>query len=174
MNGYMGKILRVDLSTGKIWDESLDEEYAHAFVGGSGLAARCVYGMVDGDTDPLGPENPLVFMTGPLVGTAMPSAGRCSACGLKVLVFSCGRSRSSIGCRPRWMMSWKLPHGSLNSSGPQQSDISQSDVCQTTHFLPWCAPYGLGWTCNRVAQCASRGSFCAISRTISHIYRQQT
>ena len=63
MHGYIGKILRVDLSTEKLWDEPLNEEYVRAFVGGSGLAARYVYDMVDGDTDPLGPDNPLVFMT---------------------------------------------------------------------------------------------------------------
>ena len=94
MNGYMGKTLRVDLTTGKIWDEPLNEEYARAFVGGSGLAARYVYDMVDGDTDPLGPENPLVFMTGPLVGTAMPSAGRCSVCALSPLTHIWGESNT--------------------------------------------------------------------------------
>jgi aldehyde:ferredoxin oxidoreductase len=85
MHGYTGKILRVDLSTGDIQDEPLNEAYARAFVGGSGLAARYIYDMVDGATDPLGPDNPLVFMTGPLVGTAMPSAGRCSVCALSPL-----------------------------------------------------------------------------------------
>jgi aldehyde:ferredoxin oxidoreductase len=85
MHGYMGKILRVDLSAGDIREEPLNEAYARAFVGGSGLAARYIYDMVDGDTDPLGPDNPLVFMTGPLVGTAMPSAGRCSVCALSPL-----------------------------------------------------------------------------------------
>lgn len=85
MNGYMGKILRVDLSAGEMRDEPINEEYARAFVGGSGLAARIIYDMIDGDTDPLGPENPLVLMTGPLVGTAMPSAGRCSVCALSPL-----------------------------------------------------------------------------------------
>ncbi len=85
MHGYIGKLLRVDLSAGAIQDEPLNESYAHAFVGGSGLAARYIYDMVDGDTDPLGPGNPLVFMTGPLVGTAMPSAGRCSVCALSPL-----------------------------------------------------------------------------------------
>ncbi len=94
MNGYMGKILRVDLTTGEIWDEPLNEEYARAFVGGSGLAVRYVYDMVDGDTDPLGPENPLVFMTGPLVGTAMPSAGRCSVCALSPLTRLWGESNT--------------------------------------------------------------------------------
>jgi len=94
MNGYVDKILRVDLSTRKLWGEPLNEGYARAFVGGSGLAARCVYDMVDGDTDPLGPENPLVFMTGPLVGTAMPSAGRCSVCALSPLTGIWGESNT--------------------------------------------------------------------------------
>jgi len=85
MNGYMGKILFVDLSAGEVWDEPLDVGEARAFVGGSGLVARMVYDVVDGDTDPLGPDNPLALMTGPLVGTAMPSAGRCSVCALSPL-----------------------------------------------------------------------------------------
>ncbi|MCP4539068.1 MAG: aldehyde ferredoxin oxidoreductase family protein [Chloroflexi bacterium] len=94
MDGYMGKILRVDLSTGKLWDEPLNAEYARDFVGGSGLAVRYIYDMVDGDTDPLGPDNPLVFMTGPLVGTAMPSAGRCSVCALSPLTRIWGESNT--------------------------------------------------------------------------------
>ena len=82
MYGYMGKILRVDLTAGTVWDEPLNEAYARAFVGGSGLAARYACDMVTAKTDPLGPENPLIFMTGPMVGTAMPSAGRYSVCAL--------------------------------------------------------------------------------------------
>ncbi len=82
MNGYMGRILRVDLSAGALWDEPLDEGHARAYVGGSALAARYIYDLVDSKTDPLGASNPLVLMTGPLVGTPMPSAGRCSVCAL--------------------------------------------------------------------------------------------
>jgi aldehyde:ferredoxin oxidoreductase len=94
MNGYMGKVLHVDLSTGRLWDEPLKEELARAFVGGSGLAARIIYDMVDRNTDPLGPQNPLVFMTGPLVGTAMPSAGRYSVCALSPLTRIWGEANS--------------------------------------------------------------------------------
>lgn len=78
MLGYMGKILRVDLTAGRVWDEPLNEAYAREFVGGSGLAARYAWDMVTADTDPLGPDNPLILMTGPLVGTTTPSAGRYS------------------------------------------------------------------------------------------------
>ena len=94
MNGYMGKVLHVDLSTGRLWDEPLKEEHARAFVGGSGLAAHIIYDMVHKDTDPLGPENPLVFMTGPLVGTAMPSAGRYSVSALSPLTRIWGEANS--------------------------------------------------------------------------------
>ena len=94
MNGYMGKILRVDLCTGRIKDEPLNETYVRDYVGGSGLAARIIYDMTDGDTDPLGSENPLVLMTGPLVGTAMPSAGRCAVCALSPLTRMWGESNT--------------------------------------------------------------------------------
>jgi aldehyde:ferredoxin oxidoreductase len=94
VHGYIGKILRVDLSTGDIQSEPLNEAYARAFVGGSGLAARYIYDMVDGDTDPLGPDNPLFFMTGPLVGTSMPSAGRCSVCALSPLTSIWGEANT--------------------------------------------------------------------------------
>jgi aldehyde:ferredoxin oxidoreductase len=94
MDGYMGRILRVDLCAGRLWDAPLDEEYARAFVGGSGLAARYIHDMVDGATDPWGPDNPLIFMTGPLVGTPMPSAGRCSVCALSPLTRIWGESNT--------------------------------------------------------------------------------
>ncbi|HEX9114956.1 MAG TPA: aldehyde ferredoxin oxidoreductase family protein [Anaerolineae bacterium] len=72
----MNRILRVDLSSGRIWDEPLSAEYARQFVGGSGLAARYLADLATANTDPLGPDNPLIFMTGPFVGTQVPAAGR--------------------------------------------------------------------------------------------------
>ena len=80
MNGYLGKILEVNLSTGEIVEEELNAEYAKAFFGGGGLAARYIYDLTDANTDPLGPDNPLVLMTGPLVGTRAPSCGRYVIC----------------------------------------------------------------------------------------------
>jgi aldehyde:ferredoxin oxidoreductase len=80
MHGYMGKLLVVDLTSGQIEDEPLNEDYARQFIGGSGLACRYLYDMVDADTDPLGPENPLFFITGPLTGTRAPLCGRHVVC----------------------------------------------------------------------------------------------
>ena len=94
VDGYLGKLLRVDLSQGRVWDEPLNEAYAREYVGGSGLAARYLYDLVDGSTDPLGSGNPLAFMAGPLVGTAMPSAGRYSVCALSPLTRLWGEANS--------------------------------------------------------------------------------
>ncbi len=80
MDGYNGKVLVVDLSSGDIVVEPLSAEWARQFVGGSGLAARYLYDRIEPGTDPLGPDNPLVFMAGPLVGTSAPACGRHVVC----------------------------------------------------------------------------------------------
>jgi aldehyde:ferredoxin oxidoreductase len=94
MDGYLGKILRVDLSASRLWDEPLNEDYVRHFVGGSGLAARYLYDLLDRHTDPLGPQNPLFFLTGPLVGTPMTSAGRYSVCARSPLTGIWGEANS--------------------------------------------------------------------------------
>lgn len=76
MNGYWGKILVADLSTGALMDEALNERYARDFLGGTGLAARYLFDLVDEKTDPLGPDNPLILMPGLLNGTSGPSVSR--------------------------------------------------------------------------------------------------
>lgn len=76
--GFMGKILRVDLSEGKLWDEELSEELTRKYLGGAGLATYYLYNEVPQGADPLGSDNRLIFMTGPLTGTASPSAARYS------------------------------------------------------------------------------------------------
>jgi aldehyde:ferredoxin oxidoreductase len=76
MQGYLGKLLVVDLTSGRMHDQALNISYARQFIGNGGLAARYLYDMVDARTDPLGPDNPLIMMTGPLTGTRTPSASR--------------------------------------------------------------------------------------------------
>jgi aldehyde:ferredoxin oxidoreductase len=80
MKGYMGKLLHVDLTRGTLEDGSIDERHAQRYLGGSGLGARLIYDMLGPDTNPLGPENPLLFLTGPLVGTSAPACGRHAVC----------------------------------------------------------------------------------------------
>lgn len=74
--GYNWKILRVDLTEQKIAVEDFDEKFAEKWVGGSGFGARILYDETKPETDPLGPENLLMFMTGPLAGSRVPTSGR--------------------------------------------------------------------------------------------------
>jgi aldehyde:ferredoxin oxidoreductase len=62
--------------------EPLAADPAHVadFIGGSGLAVRLLWDRVTPQTDPLGPDNPLLFLTGPLTGTGGPSTGRFTVC----------------------------------------------------------------------------------------------
>lgn len=76
MYGYMGKLLEIDLTTEEIKETMLDPELARNYIGGSGLGARLLYELTDQNTEPLGKENVLVFMTGPFTGTRIPTSGR--------------------------------------------------------------------------------------------------
>ena len=94
MSGYMGKLLIVDLASGQLKDEPLDASWARDFVGGAGYAARYLYGELGPGIDPLGPDNTLMFMTGPLVGTRAPSCGRHEVCALSPQTGLWGESNS--------------------------------------------------------------------------------
>lgn len=74
--GFMGEILDVDLSTGKISQYPVsDDDYA-LLLGGKGLGARILYDIIPAGADPLGPENAMVFTTGVLNGTGAPCSSR--------------------------------------------------------------------------------------------------
>ncbi len=75
MFGYAGRILRVDLSTGKTNVRPLSEEYAKLYIGGIGLGIRLLLDNSAPGTDPFSPENPLILTTGPLSGTMAPTGG---------------------------------------------------------------------------------------------------
>lgn len=75
MYGYMGRILHVDLSTGKTGTEPLREELAKKYIGGIGLGMRLFLDSSKPGVDPFSPENPLILTTGPFTGTMTPTAG---------------------------------------------------------------------------------------------------
>jgi len=90
--GYVGKTLFVDLSRGKIVIEPTNEEFAATYIGGSGYACRLALDHLTSSTEPLDPENVLIFATGPLVGTAAPSSGRHVVCARSPLTRLWGES----------------------------------------------------------------------------------
>lgn len=76
MNGFAGKLLRVNLTSGMITEEMLNESLAKKYIGGRGLGTKIYMDETDKDTDVFSPENKLILMTGPLTGTLATSAGR--------------------------------------------------------------------------------------------------
>lgn len=77
--GYMGKILRVDLSKDVIEEERLPEESElRKYIGCVGLGMKYLYDEVKPNVQPLNPANRLIFMTGPLTGTIIPAASNWS------------------------------------------------------------------------------------------------
>jgi aldehyde:ferredoxin oxidoreductase len=73
--GWAGKVLRVDLSTGKISTEETVEKYKD-YMGGTGIGYKVLWDEVPAGTRPFDPESKVVFATGPLAGTGAPCNGR--------------------------------------------------------------------------------------------------
>jgi len=76
LGGYMGKFLWVNLAEGAWREEAPAEALLRAFVGGYGIGARLLYDHLPRGIDPLGPDNILGFITGPLTGTPAPTGTR--------------------------------------------------------------------------------------------------
>jgi aldehyde:ferredoxin oxidoreductase len=74
--GYMGKYIEVDLSQDSIRVNDLDFKAARNYIGGKGLGAKILYDNVPSGTDPLSPDNIVLFMTGPLTGSRVQTSGR--------------------------------------------------------------------------------------------------
>jgi aldehyde:ferredoxin oxidoreductase len=74
--GYTGKFLTVDLGTGEFGSLPLSDEFADDYIGGRGFVAKLLYDMLPRGIDALGPENVIVFATGPATGTMIPTASR--------------------------------------------------------------------------------------------------
>jgi aldehyde:ferredoxin oxidoreductase len=77
----MQPILTVDLSKGEIDELLISDELVSKYLGGATLAARILYDHLTPGLEPLCPEAPLLFMNGPLSGTAGPAVGRFVVCG---------------------------------------------------------------------------------------------
>ena len=75
---WQKKILRVDLTAGTAVSEPLNMEWAEQFLGSRGLATKYLWEEMDPAADPLGPDNKLIFSTGPLTGTMASTSGRYS------------------------------------------------------------------------------------------------
>jgi len=75
LHGYAGRVLHIDLTTGKTHVEPLNEEYAKKYIGGIGLGMRLWLDHSKPGVEPFSPENPIILTTGPISGTVWPTGG---------------------------------------------------------------------------------------------------
>jgi aldehyde:ferredoxin oxidoreductase len=92
--GYMGKMLRVDLTQGTLEDEELDEQTARDFLGGYGLGAKLLFERQPAGADPLGPDAILGFTTGMITGTDHLGGSRYTVVGKSPLTGGWGDANS--------------------------------------------------------------------------------
>ena len=72
MKGFAGKIARIDLTRESFREEPLDPEDARKYEGGRGFGAKVLLEELEPGIDPLGPDNKLIFVGGPVTGTVTP------------------------------------------------------------------------------------------------------
>ncbi|MFC4550160.1 MULTISPECIES: aldehyde ferredoxin oxidoreductase family protein [Halorussus] len=75
LGGFQNHVARVDLTEGAVDYEGIDDEDARKYIGARGLGVKYVFDNGT-DVDPLGPDNLLAFMNGPLTGTQTVMSGR--------------------------------------------------------------------------------------------------
>jgi len=90
--GYTGKLVRINLESGKIAIEKPDESYYKHYLGGRGIIMHTLLTELPPHTDPLGPENKLIFAMGLLTGHKLIGTGRCSVGAKSPLTGTCGES----------------------------------------------------------------------------------
>ena len=74
--GYMGRIIKINLSERRTEDYPWSDEYREKYIGGKTAATRIMYDCLKGGEDPLGEENIIVVSTGPVTGLGGPSSNR--------------------------------------------------------------------------------------------------
>ena len=92
--GYMGRYLLIDLSNNKIDELDFDNNTKRKYIGGYGIGGKYIYENQKPGVDPLGEENILSFMTGPVNGTTIPGSPRYTVCGKSPLTKTWGDSNS--------------------------------------------------------------------------------
>jgi aldehyde:ferredoxin oxidoreductase len=88
--GYTGKILRINLTDQIAREEKLPMEIAKDFIGGAGFGIKYLFDEVPAGTDPLGPDNKLIFSPGPFSGSTIPCASRMAVTGKSPLTGAVG------------------------------------------------------------------------------------
>jgi aldehyde:ferredoxin oxidoreductase len=76
MKGICGKLLDIDLSSGRTKEIGIPTEVVAKYIGGRGLGARLLFDLLPAKIGPLSPENLLIFLTGPFTGSMAPGSSK--------------------------------------------------------------------------------------------------
>ncbi len=131
--GIHGRILEVDLSSGRIVVRPLDAGLTEDYIGGRGLGARLLYDGAHPACDPLGAENLIVIAAAPLIGTPAPTAGR----GHMVFKSPLSDSIGSSNCGGTWAPAFKSAgYDALLIRGKAASPVMLDIRPDRTEILP--------------------------------------
>lgn len=156
MNGWNGKALRVNLTSGTVYYETISDSLLEEYIGGRGLGVRLMRDYYH--LDPFDPAMPLIFATGPLCGTQAPTAARLSVVSRSPLtgtVYDC-----SAGGR----FAWRLKAAGIDAlfvTGRSPWPVTLSITPDKAEIAPAIAL----WGCNistTVSALSERGSVAAI------------
>jgi len=100
MTAYKRRILRVDLTNHKFYEEPLSDELIHNYIGGRGFGIRMLYDELKPGVDALGPDNKIIFLTGPLAGTGFQSFSRIKVFFKSPLTGTCFRTAAGGSFAP--------------------------------------------------------------------------
>lgn len=130
---WTGKILRVNLTRSEVTEEALNMDWAGDYIGQRGLATRYLVEETDPRCDPLGPDNKLIFATGPLTGTAVSTGGRYSVITKSPLTgaVACSNSGGFIGAELK-MAGWDM----IIFEGKAESPVTLNIVNEKAEILP--------------------------------------
>jgi aldehyde:ferredoxin oxidoreductase len=156
MYGWAGKILKVDLTSGRIWREDIPQELLHSYLGGRGLGVRLLRERFL--LDPFDPSLPLIFAVGPLCGTAAPAAARLNVVTRSPLTGTV--CDSSVGGH----FAWRLRAAGVDAlyiAGESNSPVVLAVSGENAELLPANGLWGKEIP-ETVLSLASRGSVAAI------------
>ena len=120
VNGYIGKILWVDLSKKTVNSEELNEKICRDYLGGYGIGAHILFNRQKPGVDPLGPENILGFITGILTGTAALGGSRFCNTGVS------GERRAAFDAESSGCLRGELSNQNHNGGPPQSNACRES------------------------------------------------
>ncbi len=155
-NGWSGRLLRVDLTTGRIWHEDLPQLLLETYLGGRGLGVRLMRDYFH--LNPFDPDMPLIYAVGPLCGTKAPTAARLA------VVTRSPLTGTIYDCSAGGRFAWRLKAAGLDAvviTGKSESPVCLEIQGGTATIVP--ADLLWGKTVHQtVAGLSSKGSVSCI------------